>query len=87
MELALLVAGSKRDLEKKQLLLQHPRHHEEAFDSEVKMMATIHHGVGERGCFSLCGQGGGRASAGSLQPDYRAGRVWCLWMMAQESLA
>ncbi|MDB4054894.1 cation-transporting P-type ATPase [Akkermansiaceae bacterium] len=44
MELALLAAGSKRDLEKKQLLLQHPRHHEEAFDSEVKMMATVHHG-------------------------------------------
>jgi Ca2+-transporting ATPase len=51
MELALLIAGSKRDLEKKQLLLQHPRHHEEAFDSEVKMMATVHHESGSDEAF------------------------------------
>ena len=57
MELALLVAGSKRDLEKKQLLLQHPRHHEEAFDSEVKMMATVHHGTGSEGAFLFAVKG------------------------------
>lgn len=43
MELALLVAAVKRDLYKKSLQQKYPRHHEVAFDSEVKMMATIHH--------------------------------------------
>ena len=57
MELALLIAGAKRDLKKEQLLLQHPRHHEEAFDSEVKMMATVHHGTGSDDTFLFAVKG------------------------------
>ena len=75
MELALLAAGSKRDLEKKQLLLQHPRHHEEAFDSEVKMMATVHHGSETDDAFLFAVKGRSRASAGCLQPT--AGQGGC----------
>lgn len=43
MELAILAAGMERDLSQEVLKLEYPRHHEVAFDSEVKMMATIHH--------------------------------------------
>lgn len=42
MEVALLTAGAQRGMDKTDLQQRYPRHHEEAFDSEVKMMATIH---------------------------------------------
>ncbi|MGB2403615.1 MAG: cation-translocating P-type ATPase [Akkermansiaceae bacterium] len=43
MELAILAAGMERGLNKEALKQKYPRHREVAFDSEVKMMATIHH--------------------------------------------
>lgn len=42
MEVALLAAAAQRGMAKKDLQQRYPRRHEEAFDSEVKMMATIH---------------------------------------------
>ena len=45
MELALLSAAVKRGLSRGELKDKYPRHHEVAFDSEVKMMATVHHDV------------------------------------------
>ena len=57
MELALLGAGLTRNLEKPLLQQKYPRHHEEAFDSEVKMMATIHHGAESQGDFFFAVKG------------------------------
>ncbi|MGB7441370.1 MAG: cation-transporting P-type ATPase [Coleofasciculaceae cyanobacterium] len=42
MEVALLVAGAKADLQREQLLEQMPEVREEAFDPDLKMMATYH---------------------------------------------
>ena len=42
MEIALLVAGAKAGLDQNALLETKPEVHEEAFDSDVKMMATFH---------------------------------------------
>ncbi|MDC0834020.1 Cation-transporting ATPase [Geitlerinema sp. FC II] len=42
MEIALLVAGAKADLHQKSLVDRYPEIREVAFDSETKMMATIH---------------------------------------------
>lgn len=42
MEVALLVAGKKAGLQPEHLLNQYPKLREEAFDSQTKMMATIH---------------------------------------------
>lgn len=57
MELALLAAGMQRGLAKTDLQQQYPRHHEEAFDSEVKMMATVHHGPEGDGGFLFAVKG------------------------------
>ncbi|MCU0534145.1 MAG: cation-transporting P-type ATPase [Hydrococcus sp. Prado102] len=42
MEVALLVAGAKAGLQREELLKQYPEVNEVAFDSDTKMMATIH---------------------------------------------
>jgi P-type Ca2+ transporter type 2C len=42
MEVALLVAGAKTGLQREQLLEQMPEVREEAFDPDLKMMATLH---------------------------------------------
>lgn len=64
MELALLAAGKDRGFCKKEMLERYPRHHEVAFDSDVKMMATVHH--------DLAGEGGGEhflyAVKGAAEP-------------------
>ena len=57
MELAILVAGVERDLYKESLQQKYPRHHEVAFDSEVKMMATIHHVTESGGSFLVAVKG------------------------------
>ncbi|MDW7774518.1 MAG: cation-transporting P-type ATPase [Desulfobulbaceae bacterium] len=42
MEIALLVAAEKAGLERKKLLEEYPEEYEVAFDTEKKMMATVH---------------------------------------------
>lgn len=42
LEVALLVAGIKAGIEKKELIQEQPEAREDAFDPEVKMMATFH---------------------------------------------
>ncbi|WP_427158174.1 cation-translocating P-type ATPase [Aliinostoc sp. HNIBRCY26] len=42
MEVALLVAGAKAEMQRQQLLQKMPEVREEAFDPDLKMMATIH---------------------------------------------
>jgi Ca2+-transporting ATPase len=42
LEVALLLAGAKAGIQRDQLLEKMPEVHEEAFDSDVKMMATFH---------------------------------------------
>ncbi|MBW4644060.1 MAG: cation-transporting P-type ATPase [Goleter apudmare HA4340-LM2] len=42
MEVALLIAGAKAGLQREELLKQMPEFREEAFDPDLKMMATIH---------------------------------------------
>ena len=46
MEAALLVAGAKAGLQREELLKHYPEVHEFAFDSDTKMMATIHQNNG-----------------------------------------
>jgi Ca2+-transporting ATPase len=48
-EVALLVLGAKAGLERDALLEHSPERREEAFDPELKMMATFHDEPGERG--------------------------------------
>ncbi|MGH1393566.1 MAG: cation-translocating P-type ATPase [Trichormus sp.] len=47
MEVALLVAGAKAEIQRQQLLAQMPEIREEAFDPDLKMMGTIHQLDGE----------------------------------------
>lgn len=51
MEVALLAAAGKRGIHKGDLLSRYPRQREEAFDSEVKMMATTHSGPDADGSY------------------------------------
>ena len=51
MEVALLAAGAQRGMDKTDMQQRYPRHHEEAFDSDVKMMATIHQCSGGENSF------------------------------------
>lgn len=47
MEVALLVAGAKAGMQRQQLLQKTPEVREEAFDPDLKMMATIHQSDGQ----------------------------------------
>jgi Ca2+-transporting ATPase len=47
LEVALLVAGAKADIERDELLSERPEAREVAFDAETKMMATFHEVDGE----------------------------------------
>ncbi len=46
LEVALLVAGARAGLRRSDLLTDHPEVREEAFDADVKMMATVHQAAG-----------------------------------------
>ena len=93
MELALLAAGQVRGFGKRDLLEQYPRHHEEAFDSDVKMMATVHHDLA-KDHFLYAVKGAAEpvlASCTHLQqqdgvmPMGEASRQW--WLEQNEQLA
>ena len=47
MEVALLIAGLKAGIRRDQLVRDHPEQREEAFDSDIKMMATYHAADGQ----------------------------------------
>jgi Ca2+-transporting ATPase len=72
MEVALLVLGAKAGLDRPTLLARQPEVREEAFDPDVKMMATVHDA--EAGSYRVAVKGGPGAVLRACSHELRDGR-------------